>query len=185
MTNLLKGQCTYLAGPMDRIEDGGIVWRQELTPKLRAMGLGVLDPCDKPCAFGEEGPEFRDKINRLKIQGDFETAKALMRDISAIDLRMIDIAHFVIVYMNIDVHMCGTYHEAFTAVQQKKPILVMCEQGRENVPNWMFGVMPYQHMFDSWDDLLAYLDRVNSGEETRHYNRWRFFDFDKVYGRTN
>ena len=104
-----------------------------------------------------------------------------MRDIAAVDLRMVDIAHFVIMYTDIDVHMCGSYHEAFVAIQQKKPLLVVCKQGKEYMPNWMFGVMPHEHMFSSWLDLINYISNVNMGHETNDYNRWRFFDFEKVY----
>ena len=67
------------------------------------------------------------------------------------------------------------------AVQQKKPLLIVCEQGKSHLPNWMFGVMPHEHMFSNWDDLLQYIDDVNTGQDIKHYNRWRFFDFDKVY----
>ena len=104
-----------------------------------------------------------------------------MRDIAAVDLRMVDIAHFVIMDMDMDVHMCGSYHEAFIAIQQKKPLLINCKQVKEYIHSWMFGVMPHQHMFSTWDDLLQYLDNVHTGYDTNNYNRWRFFDFEKVY----
>ena len=29
---------------------------------------------------------------------------------------------------------------------------------------------------------MDYLHHVNNDEVVEHYNRWRFFDFDKVYG---
>ena len=104
-----------------------------------------------------------------------------MRDIAAIDLRMVDVAHFVIMYMDIDVHMCGSYHEASVAIQQKKPLLIMCKQGKKHIPNWLFGVTPHQQMFSDWLELIEYLGRVNSGEDRHHYNRWRFFNFEKVF----
>ena len=82
------------------------------------MGVGVLDPTGKPTDFGKETADFRDNINELKRTRKFDDVKKEMRDIAAIDLRMVDIAHFVIMYMDIDVHMCGYYHEAFVAVSQ-------------------------------------------------------------------
>jgi len=180
-TNKLKGQCAYLAGPMDRVADGGVIWRRDITPHLKSMGVGVLDPCNKPTAFAEETPDFRNHVQSLKDQNQFEEVRRLMRDITAIDLRMIDIAHFVIMYMSLDTHMCGSYNEAFLAVQQKKPLLIMCEQGVSQMPHWMFGVMPHQHMFSSWDDLLKYLHSIDEGNDTKHYKRGRFFYFNKVY----
>ena len=179
--NRLKNTLCYLCGPMDRVPDGGIGWRHWITPLIKDIGIGVLDPSNKPTTFAQEDFHFREKINLLKAQNKFEEVKKPMRDIAAIDLRMVDIAHFVIMYMDMDVHMCGSYHEAFVAIQQKKPLLIACKQGKDYVPNWMFGVMPHEHMFSLWSDLIMYIRNVNSGDETEHYNRWRFFDFNKVY----
>ena len=77
--------------------------------------------------------------------------------------------------------MCGSYHEMFVAVGQKKPVLIRCEGGKERLPNWMFGVTPHQMVFSTWDELMGYLNHVDSDEQVEHYNRWRFFDFNKVY----
>jgi hypothetical protein len=166
---------------MDRVEDGGVIWRRRITPILKASGIGVLDPSDKPTQFAIEDASFRSTVNDLKNSNQFDEVKSMMRDIAAIDLRMVDIAHFVIMYMDIDSHMCGSYHEAFLSIQQKKPLLIVCEQGKENIPNWLFGVMPHEHMFSSFDELMLYIDRVDYGGEEEHYNRWRFFDFEKIY----
>ena len=181
--NRLKNTTCYLCGAMDRVADGGVQWRQFVTPSLKKMGIGVLDPCDKPTSFARENTGFARQIQLLKEVGNFDSAKTLMRDIAAIDLRMVDIAHFVIMYMDVDIHMCGSYHEASVAIQQKKPLLIVCKQGKENVPNWLFGVMPHQHMFSDWLELIGYLGNVHSGSDPNHYNRWRFFDFEKVYGK--
>ena len=181
MTNRLKGTMCYLCGPMDRVPDGGTGWRKNITPILKDMSIGVLDPSDKPTTFAQEDHDFRNKINIQKLENKFDNVKKSMRDIAAVDLRMVDIAHFLIMYMDMDVHMCGSYHEAFVAIQQKKPLLIVCKQGKSLMPNWMFGVMPHQHMFSTWDDLLQYLDNVHTGYDPNHYNRWRFFDFEKVY----
>ena len=67
------------------------------------------------------------------------------------------------------------------AIQQKKPLLVVCEQGVNSMPNWMFGVMPVEHMFNSWEELISYLGDVNTGKDKEHHKRWRFFDFGKIY----
>ena len=37
-------------------------------------------------------------------------------------------------------------------------------------------------VFANWFQLMDYLHHVNNDEVVEHYNRWRFFDFDKVYG---
>ena len=179
--NRLKNTLCYLCGPMDRVPDGGVGWRKHITPILKDMGIGVLDPSDKPTEFAQENHDFRDMINIHKLEKKYDVVKKSMRDVAAVDLRMVDIAHFVIMYMDIDVHLCGSYHEAFVAIQQKKPLLIVCKQGKCFMPSWMFGVMPHEHMFDDWNQMLNYISDVNLGYSNKHYNRWRFFDFDKVY----
>jgi hypothetical protein len=161
-TNRLKNTMCYLCGPMDRVDDGGVGWRRYITPILKGAGVGVLDPSDKPTHFALEDDSFRSTVNTLKVKGSFDEVKSMM-------------------YMDIDSHMCGSYHEAFVSIQQKKPLLIVCKQGKENVPNWLFGVMPHEHMFSTFDDLIHYLGDVDSGWDKQHYNRWRFFDFEKIY----
>ena len=78
--------------------------------------------------------------------------------------------------------MCGTYHEIFTAVGQKKPVLCMIKQGIEFVPNWLCGVLPVEHLFSTWEDLIQYLHHINSDLEVDHMKRWTFIDHDKVRG---
>ena len=177
----LKHTVCYLCGAMDRVADGGVTWRKAITPQLNRLGVGVLDPCDKPTEFAKEDDGFRERIESLKKAGNFSEVKKEMREIAAVDLRMIDIAHFVVMHMDVSAHLCGSYHEAFMAIQQKKPLLIVCEQGVNNMPSWMFGVMPVEHMFSSWEELMEYLENVDSGDDIEHHKRWRFFDFGKIY----
>ena len=37
--NRLKNSLCYLCGAMDRVEDGGAGWRENITPKLKEMGV--------------------------------------------------------------------------------------------------------------------------------------------------
>ena len=179
--NKLKHTVCYLCGAMDRVADGGVTWRKAITPELNKLGVGVLDPCDKPTTFAREDEGFRDRIESLKADGDYDSVKEAMSEIAAVDLRMIDIAHFVVMHLDVSSHLCGSYNEAFVAIQQKKPLLVVCEQGVNSMPNWMFGVMPVEHMFNSWEELISYLGDVNTGKDKEHHKRWRFFDFGKIY----
>lgn len=177
----LKGTSCYLCGAMDRVPDGGVAWRKHLTPKLKEIGIGVFDPCDKPSSFGSEDVDTRKVINNLKRVGDYDSVTRIMKPICAIDMRMVDIAHFLIMNLDVDKHLCGSYHEAFVAVGQKKPVIIRCEQGKENLPNWMFGVVPHSMVFSTWSEILEYLHHVNEDDDVEHLNRWRFFDFSKVY----
>lgn len=179
--NRLNKSCCYISGGMDRVPDGGVQWRSWITPKLQEMGIGVLNPCDKPIDFAHETHDFRERISLLKEEGKYEQVRELMKPVCAVDLRLVDIAHFIILKLDVDIHLAGSYHEIVVAIGQKKPVLVMCEKGIHNIPNWWFGVIPYQMFFDNWDNLFEYLKQVDNGE-AEHLNRWRFLNWEKVYG---
>lgn len=178
----LKGMKVYLSGGMDRVPDGGVGWRSFISSQMMNMGIGVLNPCDKPIKFVEENKHTRKLVRWSKEDGCFDVAKGIMKPICYSDLRMVDVADFLIVYIDTEVHLAGTYHELTLGIMQKKPTLIMCEQGKSEIPNWWFGVIPHELMFSSWGELLAYLNKINNGEDDRDLGRWRFFDFKKVYG---
>tara|TARA_R110002012_G_scaffold62218_4_gene163615 strand:+ start:405 stop:944 length:540 start_codon:yes stop_codon:yes gene_type:complete len=178
--NRLDGMRTYLAGAMDRVPDGGTGWRKRITPMLKSLGVTVFDPCDKPIEVGIEDEHVRKEIQELKEQGRFDKIREDYRVIRTLDLRCVDISDFVIASIDIDVHACGTYEEIVTANSQKKPVLVWCQQGKENAPNWLFFMLPHQHIFGSLNELLQYLLNVDSNIDTAHYKRWFFLDKDKM-----
>lgn len=181
-TTRLKGMTSYLCGPMDRVDDGGVGWRKYITKKLQEIGVGVFNPCDKPSSFAPEDSDTRDLIHQHKKTGRFDEASKIMKPICAVDLRMVDIAHFIVMNLDVENHLCGSYHEAFVAIGQKKPVIVRCKQGKEELPNWMLGVMPHEMVFSTWSEVLEYLHHVNEDPDVEHLKRWRFFDFNKVYG---
>ena len=176
----LKGMRTYLAGAMDRVPDGGTGWRNRITPMLKSLGVTVFDPCDKPIEVGIEDESVRKDIEHLKQTKQFDKIRDEYRVIRTLDLRCVDISDFIIASIDIDVHACGTYEEITTANRQKKPILVWCKQGKRNAPNWLFMMLPHEHIFDSLGDLKAYLDHVDMDEGVEHYKRWFFLDQSKL-----
>jgi len=185
--NRLKNSLVYLSGPMDRVLDwnDAVTWRNDLKEFLFNKNVGVLDPCDKACAFGVENEGTRDLIKKLKEEERYDEIVEIMKPICSIDLRMVDIAHFVILYIDLDVFMTGSFHESFMGIAQKKPVLVVCKQGKKNIPNWMFGVNPHELMFSNWIELKDYLQYIDTAEIVEHFKRWRFIDMDYVYGKTS
>jgi hypothetical protein len=57
------------------------------------------------------------------------------------DLRVVDIVDFLIVYVNTDAYTVGTWEEFFWANRAKKPLFVVVEGGKQNCPALAF-----------WDD---------------------------------
>ena len=176
----LTGMRTYLAGSMDRVPDGGVGWRNRITPILKSMGVTVLNPCDKHVEVGLEDESTRFEIERLKQSGQFEEIRKRYGVIRTLDLRCVDISDFIIASIDTDVHACGTYEEITVANSQKKPVLVWSQQGKNNAPNWLFFMLPHQHIFGSIHDLLEYLINVDSGRDIKHYKRWFFFDQNRM-----
>jgi len=176
MSKLTQARC-YLAGAMDRVKDGGVGWRLDIQSTLDDLGIHWLDPCRKPIDIGLEDEESRRLRHAAKMRGDFDYVAKEMRTIRCVDLRMTDVADIVILNLDIDVHACGTYEELFWTNRQKKPILVHVEQGKQNAPDWLFGTIPHQHIFSTWDELADYVRRVASGEVDETFGRWYFFDW--------
>ncbi len=179
MINNLKKMRTYLVGAMDRVVDGGIGWRKAITPMLSELEIQVLNPCDKPIESAKEGPDTRTIIDYYKQTGQFNKIRDEYGHIRNADLRCVDVSDFVIANIDMNVHMCGSYEEISTANRQKKPILVWCEQGKTQAPNWLFFMLPHEHIFSSMDQLLAYLYDVSRCQDTSKLKRWFFFE-DKI-----
>tara|TARA_Y100000590_G_scaffold468528_1_gene651585 strand:- start:737 stop:1282 length:546 start_codon:yes stop_codon:yes gene_type:complete len=179
--NRLNGMRTYLAGAMDRVPDGGTGWREAITPALNDRGVVVLNPCDKPADVGIEDEETRRLIEEYKETGEYGKIRKEYGVIRTLDLRCVDVSDFIIASIDIDVHACGTYEEIAVANSQKKPVLVWCQQGKASAPNWLFFMLPHQHIFGSLSEIIEYLDYVDANEgAVEHYKRWFFFDRNKM-----
>ena len=179
----LYGSQAYLAGPMDRVNDRGRGWREKMAKFLSELHIGVLCPFNKPSLWEhlDETNEFYERLSRLKRDGDFDGLHDIMSQIVAEDYRMVDKCDFLILYINTNVHMCGSYFEAGLAAYQRKPIVICSENGVSDIPNWIFGIGIHQMFFDSWDKVKSYIKHVCFDEEVETYNRWRFFNFNKIY----
>jgi len=134
-SNILKGTRTYLSGPMDfvgsRVVEKYLGWRALLTPILKALGMTVLDPWNKPKirghgSYGLEGIQpakeayeddfWTNRSTRARFEKDFwETVH--------IDMRMTDVADFLVSFVPTNIYSVGTVHEIVLARSQFKPVL--------------------------------------------------------------
>lgn len=175
--NRLKNTRAYLAGAMDRVADGGETWRRNIRAALKGLGIVWLDPTQKPCDIGVEDAESRKLRHQHKMAGDFQYVTDEMKPIRQTDLRLVDVADLLIVNIDLDIHACGTYEELFLANQQRKPVVVHIEQGTKQTPDWLFATIPYQLIFNTWNEVVKYLQDINSATIVETFDRWRFFDF--------
>jgi nucleoside 2-deoxyribosyltransferase len=178
INNKLKNQRVYLAGAMDRVQDRGNGWRDNITPFLQSLGVVVFNPIKKPTNIAKEDDETHRIKLQLKSQENYNELSSIMRSIRSVDLRLVDISDFLIVNLDLDVHPCGTYEEIFWANRQKKPIIIHMVQGKSQAPDWIFGTIPHEMIFSSWNEIKQYLINIDSCKDTKTYNRWCFFEYE-------
>ena len=176
--NRLKGMRGYLCGAMDRQADGGAGWRIDIQRELASLEIYFLDPTHKPIEIGIEDVETRVFVNEMKMAGNYDAVVPQMRAIRNVDLRMVDISDFLVVNVDLECHACGTYDELSLANSQKKPAIVHIEQGKENVPNWLLGMLPHEMIFSTWNEVHQYLRHIAHDPVIKHFKRWYFFNFD-------
>lgn len=180
LINNLADSRTYLVGAMDRVKDGGRTWRASITPFLKDLKIQVINPCSHLIGKIEEGVNTREIIDEYKKTGQYQKIRDEYSKIRNADLRCVDISDFIICHLDIDVHMCGSYEEIVTANRQKKPILIWCEQGKQNAPNWLFFMLPHEHIFSSMNELIEYIELINTSNLSDINERWFFINRNKL-----
>jgi nucleoside 2-deoxyribosyltransferase len=137
---------------MEYSKDGGEGWRKTITPALKSMGLIVLDPTDRPIklSYADTASEETETLKKLRREGDFATLVKYAKEIVHQDLRMVDVADLLIVVINSTLPTFGTIDEFVTASNQKKPILLFCEQGPRELPIWLWG-----RIGDDYDKVIC------------------------------
>lgn len=170
----LQGMRVYLAGPMDECNDQGALWREALTPYLHTLGLKVFNPLDKPIERGRE-LEMMERRRQCKREGRYDELAAIMREISNVDLRMVDICDFLIAHQNKEIYSIGTLHEIALANSQKKPVLLHMQQGKHSVSDWWYGRLDHNEFFSTWEQLKEYLWKIDC-EKIEPSKRWYFFN---------
>lgn len=174
----LTNHRAYLAGPIDHADDDGVIWRQKITPLLESLGVMVLDPTNKPvsqCKFNEIGDE-KDMIKKLVELERWDELRNIAKEIVLVDLRMVEVADFLIAYVDPDIHICGTYDEIFEALRHRKPTLIVHKGGKARMSMWLRGKLNHNFVFESFDELYAYLEALHDGTIDPDYTRWVFFD---------
>lgn len=172
--NNLYNTRTYLVGAMDRVPDGGVQWREKITPFLTNLGIKVLDPCKK--TINQSNEEYsRHWIEYYKETEQYAKIRDKFGIIRRSDLRCVDVSDFIIAHIDVSIHACGSYEEITTANRQKKPVLIWCKQGKKHAPNWLFFMLPHEHIFGSMEEIIEYLSFINALQDTTGLKRWFFF----------
>jgi len=177
--NRLSGMRGYLGGAMEHAEGLGVEWRQTMQEQTADLGVIWLDPTNKPIDIGIEDIENHEIRKKLKSEGRWDEVTNTMKVIRCVDLRMVDIADFLIINLDVTIHTSGTYEELFLANRQKKPIILHVIQGKHRCPDWIFATIPHQMIFDRWQGVKDYLRHIAYDPIIEKRKRWYFFNFDE------
>ena len=173
--NKLKGMRCYLSGAISFSNDQG--WKDQLKIFLENKGVTVLDPSNKPTEIGKETVESRNWLRKLKEEENWDEISKEVKAVRCVDLRMVDISDFIIVNVDLEIYTIGTWEEVTLANRQKKPILIRIRQGKGGGAWWLFGMVPHQMIFSTFDAIEDYLNKIDSGEILDPFRRWYFFNF--------
>ena len=162
----LDGIKIFLSGGIDRVEDDGIQWREEIRKKCEDLPFIFLDPTDKPDGLGCEVGLEKHKIKEYLADGDWAAASEWSHNVRHIDLRMVDKTDLYIVYIDLDAHLCGTYNELFEAEDQQKPLFAIMKEPytKKDFPGWLVSIFREEEVFNSIDDCVEYLEKIYAGE---------------------
>jgi hypothetical protein len=139
------------------------------------MGIEVWNPLHKPVDSGLEDDDSRKYRQILKESGQYEEFRKIMKEVVRVDRRMVHQANFLVVYLDLTVFPFGTIDELVIACLEKKPSIIICKQGKKNAPDYCFGMLPHEMIFDNFDQAIKYLTKVDQDEIIETYGRWIFF----------
>ena len=164
----LEGTRCYLSGPIEY--DAKPDWRVEPVTALSKRKVVVFDPA---------ADEKQNAVPLLKVAReakDYAEMAKICRGFVRKDLCLVDRCDFLISCLPHGVPTAGSHHEIIVADNAKKPVLLVCPEGKQFVPLWFYGFIPHECMFGGWADLWEYLDQVDKGDQ-KDNRRWSF-----VYG---
>jgi nucleoside 2-deoxyribosyltransferase len=163
----LKGKRCYLSGPIENANPKDD-WRIEPSKILiEEFGIDLFDP------FHDPKQQWASALVTAREEKNYNEMARIANNFVRKDLSLVDSSDFLISNVPKGVPTVGTVHEIIVKSEQKKPVLLVCTQGKEHVAFWYFGLIPHSQMFGSWNDLYNYLREVNIGKHSDNY-RWDY-----------
>ncbi len=163
----LKNKRVYIGGPIEH-DNPEFDWRKEPKKVLRTeFGLEIFDPAEDP------KQQWVPVLNEARREKDYERMHAIAKGFVKKDLCLVDRSDFLISYVPYKMPTTGTVHEIVIAENAKKPVLLVCPQGKEMASFWYFGFIDHRNIFGSFAELYAYLREVDAGN-CKEDDRWWF-----------
>jgi len=144
---------TYLAGPMEDIPDGGIQWRDRITPKLiEYFGENIIvqDPCrmenDKLKGFVDPDTpleKVKEVLQGWRQGGHWDKFDPAMERIMDMDLECVEKSDFIIIFLKFKddkgkkIQMGGTISELTYAYRHRIPIYAVTYNPISESNSWI------------------------------------------------
>ena len=170
--NLLAKTKTYLVGHMQYSD--GKQWREHVEKNLTELNITSLNPYKKPFVKDvEEDDAARLRMSEDMTNGHYSDVVERMSVVRSYDLNLVDRSDFIIAHLLPDVASWGSAEELVTAVRMKKPIFISMEGGKRNTPLWIMAWKIDKYIYDSIDEVLDMIKKIDSGEKKIDSDRWR------------
>ena len=174
---ILEKTRTYLVGHMQYAD--GRDWREYVEGELEPLDIRIFNPYKKPFVKDvKEDKEARNKIQNDMLEGHYNDVSIRMKQIRSYDLNLVDRSDFIIAHLLPEVASWGSAEEIVTAVRMKKPIFVSMEGGKVKTPLWMMGMLPHHYIYDSIEDVVDMIKKINNGGKEIDSDRWRLLRKD-------
>lgn len=171
---ILANTKTYLIGHMEFVN--GEDWRKSVTAEMNSIGVKVFNPYEKPFINAkEEDEQSRKGLKTLMRQKNYDAVAEHMKDVRKFDLRLCDLADFLIINIVPEVASWGSAEEIYWVNRQKKPMFVSIQHpdGKAATPLWIMGTIPHKYIFDTVGDSVSIIKKIDSGEIPINSDRWR------------
>lgn len=171
---ILENTRVYLAGNLEYTsEENARGWRDFLSEELNKLNVITLDPT-MVVFEGQhhETEETRQWLKEAREAGKFDEVSDYMIPVVQKDLRQIDLSDYVIFNICIDKPTFGTIHELVVARQQKKPVFI-CVGDKKKIPLWLLGIIPHRYFYNTIEEILDTLQKIDSGEIEIDSDSWR------------
>ena len=89
-----------------------------------------------------------------------------------------DAANLATVAGGMRVPTYGTIHEIVVARQQRKPVYMVWEGGKETCSGWLMWLVGHNNVFSTVDELITRLDNIAKGKASYNAKDWLLLDLD-------
>jgi hypothetical protein len=178
MKGLLEKTNVLIIGPMEEDLETGAKTRAYAKESLAKLNINVWDHYSRPFLneFSEDEKSHQKMID-LRENEEFEKLSDL-RNIRRQDLALVDTADIIICVFDKKTFSVGTFNELFLADFLRKPIFFVWGEGKKKCPFWIFWTIPHNYIYNSLDEALETIKKINNGEKKIDSKRWRLKKYE-------